>query len=195
MSNIERKRANSVENKTKPLNYETVVTHKKPDLRNFNERITLLRDAYDKGYANVEYLTTGKIPNGWKRNDGKLANKQVNKDSVEHSLQNQQQQQTPLITINTPLQAPLQAPVTTTIVQPNKLVHDYQDPNKPQLNTIRTKQMSIDEYIKISGKEQSDNHFNQAVDKRKYDKQTHLLALMRQRPSPIPIAAAKRKKK
>ena len=58
MSNSNGKRASSVENKSKPidlprkLKVETAVTHKKPDLRTFNKYVTLLRDAYDKGYAN-----------------------------------------------------------------------------------------------------------------------------------------------
>ena len=199
MSNNNRKRASSVDNKYKALKVETVVTHDKPDLRNLNKYITLFRDGYDKGYANAKYLTTGEIAKGWKRYDGKLvkSNKQVPENKVDHSLQNHIQQQTPSIVINTSSTTPTtDTPrVQTTIVKTNELIHDYQDPNKPQLNTARTKQMSIDQYVEITGKAQSDNHFQQAIDKRKYDKQAQLLAIMRQRSSPVPIPASNKPKK
>ena len=170
MSNSNRKRASSVENKSKPLdrprklNVETVVTHEKPDLRTFNKYVTLMRDAYEKGYANMEYYTTGNIMNGWKKPDNQTVNKPDNQP------------------VTQPVTKTVTQPVTQPVIIPNQLNNnDYRDTNRPSL-----RQTTLDQYQKnITGTKT--NRLN--------NEQQALLALMRRPSKPIPITSGKRTKR
>lgn len=186
MSNSNIKRASSVENKSKPidlprkLKVETAVTHKKPDLRTFNKYVTLLRDAYDKGYANTEYLTTGNVMNGWKRPDNKPVTQPVDKPVNKTVTQLNDQPVTKTVTI------PYNQPVTEPVIIPNQLNNnDYRDPNRHKLDQSELKQTTLDQYQKnITGtKTVRLNNEHQA-----------LLKLMKREPKPIPIKAANKTK-
>ena len=194
MSNSNGKRASSVENKSKPidlprkLKVETAVTHKKPDLRTFNKYVTLLRDAYDKGYANMEYLTTGKVPIGWKRYDDKSVNKTVNKPvnktvTIPYNEPNSQPTVQPTVQ---PLVQPIvvnnnQPPTSNRpTVIPNQLNHDYQDPNRHRLDQSKLIQTTLDQYNVIDQEERE---------------RIRLLKIMRQPRERIPIGSAKTTKR
>ena len=185
MSNSNRKRASSVENKSKPLdrprklNVETVVTHEKPDLRTFNKYVTSLRDAYDKGYANMEYLTIGNIMNGWKRPDDKPVDKPV--DKPDNQTVNKPDNQTVTIPYNQPVTQSVTQAVTQPVIIPNQLNNnDYRDTNRPSL-----RQTTLDQYQKnITGTKT--NRLN--------NEQQALLALMKRQSKPIPITSGRRPK-
>ena len=190
MSNSNGKRASSVENKSKPidlprkLKVETAVTHKKPDLRTFDKYVTLLRDGYDKGYANMEYLTTGEIAKGWKRYDGKLVNKTV---TIPYNQPNSQPTVQPLVQ---PTVQPLVQPIVVNnnqpptpnrpTVIPNQLNHDYQDPNRHRLDQSKLIQTTLDQYNVIDQEERE---------------RIRLLKIMRQPRERIPIGSAKTTKR
>ena len=190
MSNSNRKRASSVENKSKPLdrprklNVETVVTHEKPDLRTFNKYVTSLRDAYDKGYANMEYLTTGNIMNGWKRPDDKPVNKPVDKpdNQTVNKPDNQTVNKPDNQTVTIPYNQPVTQPTVQSVIIPNQLNNnDYRDTNRPSL-----RQTTLDQYQKnITGTKT--NRLN--------NEQQALLALMKRPSKPIPITSGKRTKR
>ena len=61
-----------------------------------------------------------------------------------------------------------------------KLRHDYQDPNRDKLQTAKTKQLPIDDYFKIIGREKEVTDFTNKVDEAKYNKPNVIASINKQ---------------
>ena len=112
----------------------TINTAKPPDTRNINKTIKMLRNNYEKGYNNIDYLL------GYTRD--------------------------PTIGYEpAPLERP--AKLDTNVIF-TKLKHDYQDPNRDKLQTAKTKQLTMDDYFKVIGREKEVADFTNKVDESKW---------------------------
>ena len=69
-------------------------------------------------------------------------------------------------------EAPPQSQTSDDNAMFTKLRHDYQDPDRDKLQTAKTKQLPIDDYFKVIGREKEVADFTNKVEVAKYNKPT-----------------------